>query len=395
MLTRRNLIAAGLGAAALDPSVLARPATRPAADLAAGPAARSGAGPRTPRDVTWQTIGPEDTEGRGWRDTTLPFDRLPARAELLVPPAVWRLSRHSSGISFEFEGDARALHVRYKLTSGTLAMPHMPATGVSGIDLYGIDLNGADSAEGAAPRWRWASVYRPNAQLCEGPLIENIDEGHRRWRAYLPLYNGVESLELGAPEGAALKLIAPRRAQPIVFYGTSILHGACASRPGMAWPSIVGRRLARPTINLGFSGSGKMEPALADLLAELDAAAFVIDCAPNMSPEMITERAAALVERIRAARPSAPIVLVEDRRLGYGWVRASARQRNAGNAEALRATHRALLEHGVTGLAYVEAERLLGADFEEAMTDGSHPNDLGMTRYADALTPVLASLLGA
>jgi lysophospholipase L1-like esterase len=284
-----------------------------------------------------------------------------------------------------FVTDADSIQVRYSLLSDQLAMSHMPATGVSGIDLYGRD----------GDRWRWAAVFRPAAQRNEGALIPEVDPGEREWRVYLPLYNGVESLEIGVPDGAAFRPVAPRVARPIAFYGTSILHGACASRPGMAWPSIVGRRLDRPTINLGFSGNGRMEIEVAGLLAELDAAAYVIDCAPNMTGELIRERAGALVETIRRSRPDAPIVLVEDRPYGYGWIRRSAREQNEENRVALREVYRRLTAGGVMALRYVEADALLGADYEEAMTDGSHPNDMGMTRYADALTPVLREALGA
>lgn len=391
MLTRRSLIAAGLSAASLDPVRASAPAL----------GAASSEHTPLPDDLVWLSVEGKDIAGRGFADTAAPFDRLPARAEASVPPEVWRLARHSAGMSFECESDGSALYVRYRLRSETLAMAHMPATGVSGLDLYGYDLDviGTEGSEhdGAGGThdgtWRWAAVYQPKAQLCEGAILEGIDAGARRWRFYLPLYNGVESLEVGVPAGAELRLVPPRTARPIVCYGTSILHGASASRPGMAWPSIVGRRLARPMINLGFSGNGKMELVLADLLAELDAAAFVVDCAPNMSPELIAERAVPFLLRLREARPKTPIVLVEDRPYGYGWLRERSRARNVGNAAALRVAHRTLLERGVSDLAYVDAQRLLGADFGDAMTDGSHPNDLGMTRYADALAPVLAALL--
>lgn len=374
MLSRRALLAAGLGAAALEPS-FADPA--PPAD------------PATRDDVAYSAVEPRHLQGRGFTDTAAPFDRLPARAEATVPPEVWRLSRHSAGLAFECASDARALYVRYRVRSDTLDMAHMPATGVSGLDLYGKRVDA-----GPAAPWRWAAVFQPRARDCAGPLVEGLDAGEYRWRVYLPLYNGVETLELGVPAGATLTLEPAPPTRPVVCYGTSILHGACASRPGMAWPAIVGRRLGRQVVNLGFSGAGKMEPALAELLAEVDAAAYVVDCAPNMDAALISERAAPFVVRLREARPRTPIVLVEDRLYGYGWHRASARGRNDGNRAALRAVYTQLRERGVEGLAYVPADTLLGAHGSEAMTDGSHPNDLGMSAYADAVTPVLGAVLG-
>lgn len=340
--------------------------------------------PATDSDTVWDDVRDWGVQGRGWPETERYFDRLPAKAKGVVRDAVWNLSRHSAGMSVEFITDATTIRVRYALLSGNLAMSHMAASGVSGLDLYALD----------GGRWRWGALYRPNAQQNEGDIIRDIDPGTRRWRIYLPLYNGVESLEIGVPEGASFEPVPPRADKPVVFYGTSILHGACAPRPGLAWPSIVGRRLGRPTINLGFSGNGEMEPEVASLLAELDAAAFVVDCAPNMNAEQIRERAVPLVRTIRAARPDAPIVLVEDRDYGDAWLKASARERNATNQAALREAYRDLTDAGITNLSYVGAETLLGDEPGEAMTDGSHPNAVGMHRYADAMTPVLREALG-
>ena len=183
-------------------------------------------------------------------------------------------------------------------------MPHMPATGVSGLDLYATDAQGVD---------RWASVIRPDAMEIETAIAEGLRTGTRRYTLYLPLYNGVESLEIGTEEGALFEPLAPRDEKPILFYGTSIMHGACASRPGMAISAILGRRLNRPVINLGFSGNGRMEPEVGAFLAEQDPAVFAIDCLPNMNEGMIDERAVPLVKQIRLARPDTPILLVEDR----------------------------------------------------------------------------------
>lgn len=358
-----------------------------ASDGAAGVCEAALAWPSGRRDTLWHDVREWGVEGRGWSDTERYFDRLPAEAKGVVRDEVWDLSRHSAGMAVGFVTDAPSISVRYSLLSANLAMPHMPATGVSGLDLYCRDRE----------RWRWAAVFKPGAQQNEGAIITDVDPGEREWRVYLPLYNGTDSLEIGVPGGATFTPVRPREEQPVVFYGTSILHGACASRPGMAWPSIVGRRLNRPTINLGFSGNGRMEPEVADLLAELDAAAFVVDCAPNMDAASIRERAGHLVETIRRARPAAPIVLVEDRSYGYAWLRQSARDRNTGNREALAEAYRGLVASGVPGLHYVQAGSLfgeeLGEDIGEAMTDGSHPNDMGMTLYADALTPVLREAL--
>ncbi len=350
----------------------------------AGRIRTAGATTQQQGELRWHDARDWPVEGRGWSDTERTFDRLPARARGVVPAAVWDLSRYSAGMYVEFESDARELSVRYELLKGELAMAHMPATGVSGLDLYARD----------GERWRWVAVFAPGERRCEGVLVSGLDAGTRAYRLYLPLYNGVESLEIGVAEGDRISPIARAVERPVVFYGTSIVHGACASRPGMAWPAILGRKLNAPVLNLGFSGSGKMEPEVGDLLAELDAAAFVIDCAPNMTDAQITGRTIPLVERLRAARPDAPILLVEDRRYGYAWVRGAGRAKNEQNSVALAAAYADLTARGVKNLAYVPSGALLGDEPEETMTDGSHPSDLGMSLYAKAVLPVLAGAMG-
>src|SRR5205085_52806 len=144
--------------------------------------------------------------------------------------------------------------------------------------------------------------------------------GFREYAAYLPLYNGVENLSIGVSPGAKFEPLAPRSEKPIVFYGTSITHGASASRPGMAHPAILGRRFDRPVINLGFSGNGRMDAAVGELLVKIDAAVYVIDCLPNMGANDVRQKCPPLVKLLREARPQTPIVLVEDRRNANTWI---------------------------------------------------------------------------
>ncbi len=336
--------------------------------------------------LRWVDVADWRLEGRAFDERAATFDRLPAAAEAEVREAVWDLSRHSAGITARFTTDARELHVRYRLTSPTLSMFHMPATGVSGVDLYARDDRG---------RLRWVSVSRPSGQdvsqrLCAG--LAPPPRGGREFALYLPLYNGVERLELGVPEGATLAPLPARETKPIVVYGTSIAHGACASRPGMAWPAILSRMLGREVINLGFSGNGRMEEAVARHVATLDAAAFVIDCLPNMNSQQVRERAAPLVRQLRRARPNAHILLVEDRTFTNAWILPARRAAHADRRAALRSAFEELRGEDER-LHYLEGDALLGVDGEGA-TDGSHPNDLGMQRQARAVAAALQKALG-
>lgn len=335
----------------------------------------------------WHDVKSWGVEGKGWTETARFFDRFPAKSEAAIPKAVWNLSRHSAGMLVRFETDAAAIHARWSLLNATLALPHMPATGVSGLDLYARDGEGRD---------RWLAVAKPTQQKMELRLAGAIDPlpaGKRRlYTVYLPLYNGTESLEIGVDPKASFEPVAPRKEKPIVFYGTSILHGACASRPGMAFPAILGRRFHRPTINLGFSGNGRMEPEVGALLAELDPCLYAIDCLPNMTPDQVAERTEPLVRQLRKARPETPILLVEDRTFTSAPFLKGSRDGHAARRAAFRKAHEKLAADGVKGLAYLEGEALLGDDGEGA-TDGSHPNDLGMARYADAYEREMRKLI--
>ena len=336
--------------------------------------------------IRWFDIRQLGIEGQGWSENKSPFDRLPAKAEGKVREAVWSLSRDSAGMCVRFATSATTIHARWTLTKAKLEMPHMAATGVSGLDLYAKDDRG---------RWRWVAVGKPTAQTTTQKLADGITPGQREYLIYLPLYNGVSSVEVGVPAGNSIEKAAAyssERAKPIVFYGTSITHGACASRPGMVHTSILGRKYGRPIINLGFSGNGRMEPEVTTLIAELDAAVYVIDCCPNLGGAETAVLTKPLVQQLRKARPDTPIVLVEDRVYTDAWLIASKRSRNDGNHAALKKSFDELIASGTKQLHYIPGTDLLGDDNDGAV-DSSHPNDLGFARQADAFDKVLGPLM--
>jgi len=339
----------------------------------------------TQEKIKWHDVTQWGVEGRGWVDQERSkwFDRFPAKAEKTVTKSVWGLSRHSAGMMVRFKTDADTIHAKWKVTSSRLGMPHMPPSGVSGLDLYARDSKG---------KWRWAAATRPSKQEMQAILLRGIKPGMREYALYLPLYNGTESLAVGVPESAKFEGLGPRKAKPLIFYGTSITHGACASRPGMVHTAILGRRLEMPVINIGFSGNGKMHKEVGDLMAEVDAACYIIDCLPNMNEAMVMERCAPLVRQFRKARPHTPIVLVEDRRNANSWLVPTRSTHHDDNHAALQKVFKQLKADGVKNLHYLGGDLLIGDD-AEGTTDGSHPNDLGFVRQADAFEPVLRKAL--
>jgi hypothetical protein len=340
--------------------------------------------------VAWHDIRDIGVEGQGWTDTASPFDRLPARAKELVRPPVWSLSQHSAGLGVRFITDATEIHARWTLTSARLEMNHMPATGVSGLDLYAS----TTTTDQPGGKLRWLAVGRPTAQQNSAKLVSGISEGTREYMLYLPLYNGVKSVEVGVPKGASIwqAKSRPSGLKPIVFYGTSITQGGCASRTGMVHTAILGRWLDAPVINLGFSGNGRMEAEVATLMAELDVSCFVIDCLPNISAGDVKSRTEPLVKILRKAHPETPIVLVEDRSYANSFFLSSTRNRNLTSRVELKAVFDRLKKAGDPNLHYITGEDLIGDD-GEGTVDSSHPTDLGFVRQSEAFLKVLRPIL--
>ncbi len=318
----------------------------------------------------WSEATALTIEGRGWFDPSRPYRRLPARAEAQVTPAVWKAGQHAAGIAVRFVTDSTSIAAQW---DGGRPMAHMAATANCGLDLY--------RREG--DRWVFCGVGKPRPWRTTATLTSRLRGELTEYLLYLPLYHSISSLRLGVDRGSRLEPASPRGHRPIVFYGTSMTQGGCASRAGMGHVTILGRRLDREVINLGFSGAGKMELEMAALLGELDAAMYVLECLPNMTTEMVRDRVAPFVRHLRGLRPQTPILLVESPLGGAG---------NPGNA-ALREAFEALEAEGVSGLHYLPGAGQLDG-VENGTVDGVHPTDLGFERMAAAYEPVLRRILG-
>ncbi len=343
---------------------------------------------RTENATSWFDIRQLGIGGRGWHETKAFYDRLPAKAEGKVRPEVWDLSRLSAGMHVRFVTDATTIRAHWSVTLLALGLPNMAPTAASGLDLYVRMDNG---------QWRWLAVGIPEAQTNLVTLVENLAPGRREYLLYLPLYNELEFVELGVPQGATLEPAGSwgsGERNPIAFYGTSIVHGLCASRPGMTHSAILGRRFNYPILNLGFSGNGKMEPEMAELFAELAPSVYIVDCLPNMVASEVQERAESFVRRLREARPRTPIVLVEDRSMQDGFLVTIRYPHHKAVRAELKAAYERLKKSGVEDLYYIPGEHLLGDD-GEGTVDASHPTDLGYMRQAEVFAKTLAPLLQA
>lgn len=319
-------------------------------------------------------------DGKGWPSESLTFQRLPNRAQTLpVLKDLWTLGYNCAGINLCFQTDSQEIAITWELRDSSLSKTHMSATGVSGIDLY--YKNEKDN---------WFFIYNTKPAATSGATkiaIDNPKGEIREYKLYLPLYNGLKDLKITIPDDKTFSQPEASPLKPIVFYGTSIVQGGCASRPGMAFTSIIERKLKRPVINLGFSGAGKMEPEVAALISEVDAEIFVIDCLWNLSDATqseIQQRVTYMAKTLRNAHPEASILFV-----GQSYSKDSHPTKISLWQQQ---TVKLLAAGGLKKIYLLQGDNLIGSDGDSTV-DGCHLTDLGMIRQAEVLERTLKSLL--
>lgn len=314
---------------------------------------------------------------QAWNEDGGNYNRLPLRAKGKVREAVWNLSRESAGLSIRFRTDSERIQVRYQVT-GEYNMPHMPSTGVSGVDLYAKAGGESFICYGS---YSFADTIRYDYTV-DKAISSNPN---REYVLYLPLYNEVKWLEIGIDEGRKLTFVPAAKDRCVVVYGTSIAQGACASRPGMVWSNIVSRELDLPVVNLGFSGNGKLEKEVLDFICEVNAGAYVIDCMANLqnrTAEDVKSLAIKAVKQIRE-KSDAPILLVEH--AGYSNARTNLKWDNAWQTpnKGLRAAYKELKNARTENLYYLSNEEI--GFHPDSWVDYVHPSDYGMVQQAKAV----------
>ena len=350
-----------------------------------------------------------EVHGSAWESLAGRFVRLEDSAEWLVRKPVWDLSRNSAGLSLVFRSNTRRLELSFDVF-GWKGMNHMPATGVSGVDLFAYKPDGEElwCAAKFMPQFKEEYIEVPatgsqtaTAQTSSTPSsaqartvrvtrvaysFEQIDyeEGceEYEWHLYLPLYNTVENFRMAVEEGCRLEWVPRDERQPIVVYGTSIAQGACATRPGMAWTNLVERELRYPVVNLGFSGNGKLEAELFALLDQIDAGVYIIDCLPNIKvTDNFEEKLEAGIKLLREHH-SCPILVVDhsghtnDRTNLSRCFPDELNRRQAALVKRLR-------KEGIKQLYYLTRNEI--AWDKDSMVEGIHPNDRGMMQQAEAV----------
>jgi hypothetical protein len=315
-----------------------------------------------------------------------PYDRLPISYKEKVREPVWDLSKASAGITVRFHSNSTSINLKWTVLND-LDMPHMAATGIKGIDLYTKYNN----------KWRYVTTagalvglktYQnksiPADSINEYELIKNMSPDFREYKLFLPLYDGVTKLEIGIDNNALINKASPNPVKPIVFYGTSITQGGCASRPGMAHTNIISRKLDVDCINYGFSGNGRMEMPIVVLISDIDASFYVIECLQNMDSEQVRERVRPLVDMIRTKHPLTPIVLVENMMYTTAFLDQTIETTLIQENEALKNEFDKIIKRGTPNIFYIKDNKDFLSD-NEGTVDGVHLTDLGFLRYADYL----------
>ena len=314
-------------------------------------------------------------EGKPFTDADTYFARLPSYAKDGVVRGTWMMGHCTPGMSYVFRTDAQKLRLRWSLTLEHLSMFHMPATGVSGLDLYVLDDNG---------KWSFRKCCIPRKQH-ENEVEVKVEPG-RTYRLYLPLFNGIAKIGFGIAKGRTLEPVplAPGK-KPIVFYGGSVTQGACVTRPGNLYVNMVGRNLGWPTVCMGFNGQGRMLVFEAELLAKIDAAAYCFLTFGNMDASTGKETCLAFLRRLHELRPDVPIALG-----AFHYLLATGPEYAVERSIAADVVHELKAEDPKSwvNLTVVPIEKLCPSDCDGSV-DGGHLNDYGAKFMAEGFVEAL------
>lgn len=322
--------------------------------------------------------------GKVTDNTETRYERLPASLKSNIRPRLWELGTNTAGLAVRFRTNSKSIAAQWTL-NGDVCLNHMASVGVKGLDLYCL-VNG---------KWQFVNTGKPTAKVNQGVIISNMKGDECEYMLYLPLYDGISSLKIGVDSLSTVKqpkAETPIHNKPIVYYGTSIAQGGCASRPGMAHTNILSRMLNREIINLGFSGNGQLDSEIAEVMTECDASIYVLDFMPNVNVQLIKERAEKFFKVLRSKSPTTPILFIENPMFPYAKFDIEAQNIIKDKNSELRRFYKSLVKRGEKNIYILGADKMIGTD-DEATVDGIHFTDLGFKRYADYLYPILKSKL--
>jgi len=322
-----------------------------------------------------------EVHGLPWFSEDKPaLRRLPLRLKDRFRPPVWDLAQDPSGGRIRFRTDSTTIGL-VAANPHFSNMHHMASVGENGFDLYA-----GRSYAGSA----W-----PDAA---GKMTKEWQIGRERKMRditlYLPLYKAVAIQELSLDADARLEPAVPYAiAKPVVYYGSSITQGGCASNPGGSCQAILERMLDADFVNLGFSGNGMGEPALAEAICELDPSCIVLDFWGNPSADQYAAALPVFVDILRKKWPRLPILVTSpfyfpaEESGGDVARQQSAKRRTAEEYVQQRR------QGGDRWIVFVDGRKMLSRDQTAGLVDGVHCNSLGFFFNAQGLEPFLRKAL--
>lgn len=312
-----------------------------------------------------------------------PFCRMPDDVARKVSTGVANLARQTSGGRVRFRTDSSYVAIRAEQLGRNL-MSHMPFLGSSGFDCY-LRMEGKEV---------YCGSFVPHTNRKDGyeSILHFPDRQLREVTINFPLYDQVDALYLGVQQDAVIQHPRPYRIQtPVVFYGSSITQGGCASRPGNSYEAILSRRMDFDYQNFGFSGSALGEETMARYLAGLDMSIFVLDYDYNApDTDHLRKTHWNFYQIIRQARPKIPIILIT-RPTHSIW--PDIVRREHANRQVIWETYCRAMESGDSNIYWVEGHDLFGDLGRDCTVDGAHPNDMGFYCMADGIGKVLCTVL--
>nr|MDO8110491.1 SGNH/GDSL hydrolase family protein [Candidatus Sigynarchaeota archaeon] len=319
--------------------------------------------------------------------------RFPTSAKPKLDPGLWEMARMPSGARIRFNArcDVLVLDVDNFVA---LPSPRMAQIAICGFDVY---------ADGEYIDSFVPPIGKENHFL--GMMNVDGSQPHD-YEIYFPYCSPVKLAALAIESRARSEdpTITPYSKPfavpyPIVFYGSSITHGASADRPGITYPALIARALNFDFINMGFGGSGKGEPAVADLLASIpNVGAYVLDWGINLcSPQevnLIHDRYHPLLKKVKKAHPDVPVLIVNLQDAGPKVDKTMPVTLEIIRKEIKR-VYDAEIAAGNDNLWYVDGRDIIGGPKGFDLTiDRVHPHQGGFYRYAEKLTPVIKDMLG-
>ncbi len=324
--------------------------------------------------------------GSAVQGDSLTYTRVPSSLKTKVRKELYDLGTNTAGLFIRFSSNTTTMKVKWKSTFN-VEMNHMTPAGIRGFDIYTLQDDNT---------WEFVGPARPivNKKNSIGSVFSDFKSEMREYMMYFPLYDGADSLYIGIDSTAVIelpKVDLPKREKPIVMYGTSILQGACASRPGMCHTNMIVRELNREVYNFGFSGNGRLDLEIAEIMAGIDAGLYVIDCSPNNKVEPLKENIDPFFQLLRKKRPDVPVLFVENPIFPETLFNIESEKIINEKNKVLRDYYNKLKKSGVKNIYYFEAKDILTED-REGTVDGYHFTDLGFRRFTDKIRPVIKKI---